>query len=123
MTHRLNRTTDTEIMTKLARAILERVFESLKPNVSTYPNGIEIGTFFIRPEEGGLRFDLLVEEERDPDPCLDPHPDSKPEVILDYRESCFSLHEAITRALILQLEPAIEITAFDLIATESKKAS
>jgi len=121
MAIRLNHTTDAEIMTNLARAILERVFANLKPNVSTYPNGIEIGTFFIRPEEGGLRFDLLDEEERDPDPCLDPHPDSKPDVILNYSESCFSLHEAITRALILQLELEVEIAAFDLIATESKR--
>lgn len=121
MTLKLNRTTDSGIMTQLAREILERVFSGLKPAVSQYPTGIQIGAFFIRPEEKGLRFEILIEVERDSSP--DSEPDTNPDIFLEYMDSAYSLHEAITRALVLHLEPRIEITALDLIASESKKAS
>lgn len=108
----LNRTTDPATIDRLATLIVERVFATLKPPVSQYPDGIQIGIFFIRPEEEGRSFELLFETT---------DADGNATNVLTYRERTFTLHEAITRALVLQLEPQIELAAFDVVVEESKK--
>jgi len=109
----LNRTTDPATIDRLATLIVERVFATLKPPVSQYPDGIQIGIVFIRPEEDGRRFDILLETT---------DAEGNATGVLDHAESVYSLHEAITRALVLQLEPQVELAAFDVVVEESKKA-
>lgn len=119
MTLQINRSVDPAVMDRLASATIESVFANLKPTVAQYPNGIQIGSYFIRPEEKGLRYDILAEVVIEPDPDL--HPNAESSTILEYVESQYSLYYAITRALILQLEPRIENLAFDVAIEEERK--
>jgi hypothetical protein len=111
---RLNHTGDVALIDRIATQVLERVFATLKPSVAQYPNGVQIGSIFLAPIEDGRHYRLSVEVESDEDP---------PETSLEIIEDSTSLPWAITRALVLQLEPQIEIAAFDVVKEEERKES
>lgn len=119
MTLQIKRSKDPAVMDALATTIVERVFANLKPTVAQYPDGIQIGSYFVRPEETGRGYEILAEVVIDPDPDL--HPNAESSTSLEYIETQYSLDWSITRALILQLEPRIEQLAFDVAIEEERK--
>lgn len=114
ITNRMRHESRPEKIDEIATAIIERVFATLKPSVSQYPNGVQIGSIFIRPEKKGYRYALSVEvdSESDEDP---------PEQFLELIEDAYLLPWAITRAIVLQLEPQIEIASFDVVKEIERK--
>lgn len=114
VTNRMRHEIRPEKIDEIATAIIERVFATLKPSVSQYPNGVQIGSIFIRPEEKGYRYALSVEVDSESD-------EDQPEQFLELIEDAYSLPWAITRAIVLQLEPQIEIASFDVVKEIERK--
>jgi len=116
----LNHSTDPIVIAQIAEKVLERAFSPMtKPPVATYPQGIQIGQIFIRPEENGLRYWIALEtvvetRAHDDAPVVE-------ETELTTLDNAYSLVDAITRAILLQLGSALDIIALDVVSEEGRK--